>query len=157
MGGYRSSRWSKQYERCLTVQECYSLSVSAFKTRLHSRNGYDGTCQVFKQFPHERHLAFCDLNFPFFENPSLNIIFEYPYFEGNLIQVRQKIRFNSTRPIVGGERWWFLCPDCGIIRSELFVVPGEDHFQCRCDANLIYASNLKTHSPRGIINGSHNR
>jgi len=152
MGGFRSSRWSNGYERALTVQECYCIKASFFKNRLHNRNGFEGYCPIQKQYPYECIKARCELILPYFQNPAAKILFEYPFCDEPPIQVHQNLQFNSTRPIVGGERWWFICPECGVIRSHLYVVPGEEHFVCREDGGLVYASNLKTHT-RQSING----
>jgi len=40
----------------------------------------------------------------------------------------------------GGERAWFVCPDCEIRRNALYLSPGQTRFRCRACHNLAYAT-----------------
>jgi hypothetical protein len=52
----------------------------------------------------------------------------------------------TTRPHLGGERWWFLCPGppgggpCGWRVGKLYLPPDERHFGCRHCHALTYES-----------------
>ncbi len=37
----------------------------------------------------------------------------------------------STQPGFGGQRWWFLCPDCRQRRVYLVLAPSAARFSCR--------------------------
>jgi len=58
----------------------------------------------------------------------------------------QLISITSTRPHLGGKRFWFLCA-CGKRVGKLYIPPGEESFRCRHCCNLTYES-AQTHDPR---------
>jgi hypothetical protein len=43
----------------------------------------------------------------------------------------------TTRPVVGGTRWWFTCP-CGRRVGKVYLPAGADRFACRTCHNLTY-------------------
>jgi len=53
----------------------------------------------------------------------------------------QTILLASTRPNIGGERWWFLCPETGRRCRVLYLTTDGDRFVSRQAANLVYRSN----------------
>lgn len=53
----------------------------------------------------------------------------------------QTILLASTRPNLGGERWWFVCPETGRRCRVLYLTTDGDRFVSRQAANLVYRSN----------------
>jgi hypothetical protein len=53
----------------------------------------------------------------------------------------QTIKLSSTRPNLGGERWWFVCPVTGRRCRTLYLTPTGDRFMSREAAHLAYRSN----------------
>jgi hypothetical protein len=64
----------------------------------------------------------------------------------NVIVVEQQIPLTTTRPYLGGKRFWFLC-GCGRRVGRLYLPPGQGVFRCRHCYNLTYWSARK-HDPR---------
>jgi hypothetical protein len=50
------------------------------------------------------------------------------------------ILLETTRPHLGGLRWWFTCPRCGRRARKLFHPPGGSGFGCRNCHHLTYRS-----------------
>ena len=50
------------------------------------------------------------------------------------------ISLQTTRPHLGGLRWWFTCPLCRWRSQKLYHPPGRDRFGCRRCYDLSYAS-----------------
>jgi hypothetical protein len=64
--------------------------------------------------------------------------FEYPV---NLL---------TTRPHLGGLRWWFVCLLCERRAQKLYLPPDADRFGCRTCHNLSYASRSYTAKNRSM-------
>jgi hypothetical protein len=54
--------------------------------------------------------------------------------------VRQAIRLTTTRPHLGGVRWWVRCPHCEIRRRLLYLHPALKAVACRSCLGLTYWS-----------------
>jgi hypothetical protein len=52
----------------------------------------------------------------------------------------QTILLVSTRPNLGGERWWFVCPTTSRSCRTLYLTPSGDRFVSRQAANIAYRS-----------------
>ncbi len=62
------------------------------------------------------------------------------------------VRLTTTRPHLGGLRWWFACPmpgpdgaPCGGRVGRLYLPPGGRHFGCRHCHDLTYTSCRESH------------
>ena len=55
------------------------------------------------------------------------------------------ISLQTTKPHLGGLRWWFTCPLCRRRAQKLYHPPGGDRFGCRDCHKLTYAS--RSHDP----------
>src|SRR5262245_58087981 len=53
--------------------------------------------------------------------------------------IEQEIRLTTTRPSLGGARWWFICPQSGARVGRLHLPPGSMHFAARRAHGLRYA------------------
>lgn len=72
---------------------------------------------------------------------------QYARLESSLRLVDEcVILFATTRPHLGGRRFWFRCPvlrdgkQCGNLAGRLYLPPGEQVFACRACHNLTYRS-----------------
>src|ERR1700680_1432502 len=50
------------------------------------------------------------------------------------------VLLETTRPHLGGLRWWFTCPRCGRRAQKLYHPPGGSRFGCRNCYSLSYRS-----------------
>jgi hypothetical protein len=60
----------------------------------------------------------------------------------------QTIWLTSTKPNLGGRRWWFKCPTTGRRCRVLYLTRGGDRFVSRQAANIAYRSNALGFSDR---------
>ena len=60
--------------------------------------------------------------------------------------VVQNIPLVTTRLHSGGERYWFLCPNCRRRVGRLYLPPGKSWFFCRRDWDLTYTSCQQSHA-----------
>ena len=56
---------------------------------------------------------------------------------------KQVIKLTITKPHYGGERLWFLCPDCGRRVGTLYCPPHQPYFACRCCHDIRYEVQTK--------------
>ena len=65
------------------------------------------------------------------ENRYVELIYTYKDSD----RIDYKVQIATTRPNYGGERYWFVCPQCGRIVASLY---GSKYFWCRYCHNLTY-------------------
>ena len=71
--------------------------------------------------------------------------------DGARYQVDAPIILQTTRPPIGGVRWWFTCPltvngrPCGRRVAKLYFPPGGRYFGCRHCHDLTYESSQESH------------
>ena len=58
---------------------------------------------------------------------------------GESHSIEQEIRLTTTRPRLGGVRWWFICPQSGARVGRLHLPPGSMQFVARRAHGLRYA------------------
>lgn len=137
MGGYGSGRW-----RCHTPRETVdrSLTLDANQLMLRGivRAGADGGGVLRCGEGGLRYHVTTG-------NDSGGLAIVYGV-EGQVIA--QRIDLESSRPPLGGLRWWFLCPltDCGRRVVTLHLPPGQSRFACRSCHDLTYASCQAAHT-----------
>jgi len=67
------------------------------------------------------------------------------------------IRLQTTRPHLGGVRWWFTCPlissgiACEWRVAKLYLPPGSRHFGCRTCHDLTYQSCQQAHQIERLL------
>ena len=67
------------------------------------------------------------------------------------------IRLQTTRPHLGGVRWWFTCPlivdgiACERRVAKLHLPPGSRHFGCRTCHDLTYRSCQQAHQAERLL------
>lgn len=57
--------------------------------------------------------------------------------------VETEVTIEATYPHIGGRRWWFICPDCGVRRTRLYRRQGL--LLCRVCHGLTYQSCQRAH------------
>jgi hypothetical protein len=143
MGGPSSSRWN-DYERKLSVEECFSLDVNLLVKDRFIELGYkDEGLLVWKNQFTGIELGTCEI-----QADTTNIDDSWisiTYATNKTGQVNQGIYLIPTTPNYGGIRWWFECPDCGKKAVKLYLAK-EPHFTCRKCANLTYNSCINSRS-----------
>lgn len=66
---------------------------------------------------------------------------------GECEPVRQTVKITTTECYFGGERIWFVCPECHNRAAKLHLPPQATQFRCRGCHNLTYRSQ-REHSKR---------
>lgn len=80
-----------------------------------------------------------------FEN-SLIIDLDYTVSRSGLkMPIFDSISLQSTNPHFGGERFWFVCPQCKRRVGKLLLPPGSAFYRCRQCHDLTYFSCNESH------------
>jgi hypothetical protein len=66
------------------------------------------------------------------------------YWSGEELKIDDKIYLATTRPHLGGLRWWFVCPRLNRRVRKLYLPLGGRHFWSRHAYQLAYASQRET-------------
>ncbi len=132
--------WSSR----LTTEQCLSLSTVA----LH-RAG------VFRAYPGSRWTwkwSALEVALTITEVPGRAMGLRLEHITGASFRT-VVVPVTTTRPHLGGRRFWFLCPmirggvRCGRGSGRLYLPPGAEFWGCRPCYNLTYVS-VKTHDAR---------
>src|ERR1019366_1036093 len=147
MGDFGSTRWN-DHPKARTVENCFCVSTSC--PREHLLNKHAG---VMRPDPISRWVIRC------FDS-GREVLFEVRAQEGvqPVLQMtlsavggrladgsEQTIAFVSTRPHLGGIRWWFQCPSCSRRASFLYLPPRSTRFACRVCCHLTFRSSQESH------------
>ncbi len=143
MGGYGSSRWG-WHSKKTTVEECRTLSIRD----LVRFAGLKPNAQLFNG------IAWVDSRTGE-KTSSIGVVINTGDHQGTArlfytfttgARKGEKVDYHvilvSTRPYLGGLRWWFLCPAEGCLRqvAKLYLPPGARYFCCRHCYDLTYQS-----------------
>lgn len=60
----------------------------------------------------------------------------------------ERIDLAGESSMVGGWRWWLVCPRCQTRRRVLYMPPNASRFACRVCHNLRYKSSLRSRKTR---------
>jgi len=77
--------------------------------------------------------------------------------EGATEDIVIPIRLQTTRPHLGGVRWWFTCPlivdgvACERRVAKLYLPPNDRHFGCRICHDLTYRSCQQAHQLERLL------
>jgi hypothetical protein len=72
------------------------------------------------------------------------------YWSGEELKIDDKIYLATTRPHLGGLRWWFVCPRLNRRVRKLYLPLGGRHFWSRHAYQLAYASQRETKYDRAL-------
>ena len=151
MGGYGSGRW-RGHDKKTTVEACLQLAVGRLvRDGLIAASSGIGTlsCTDLRTGQPTATLTFRR------ELSRDGLVFRLRYtatgWDRREHDVDEPIRLQTTRPPIGGTRWWFTCPlavdgrACGRRAGKLYLPPGERYFGCRHCHDLTYASSQRSH------------
>ena len=68
--------------------------------------------------------------------------------------IEQEIGLTTTRPRLGGVRWWFICPHLGARVGRLHLPPGSTQFAARRVHDLRYACQTENRHQRAARRAS---
>jgi hypothetical protein len=151
MGGRGSGRW-RGYLKKDTVEDCLSLSISAFRQAgANPRNFNQGSLVWTARIPNVPPRASATFRLqPIGEKVILQLYFLLP---DNKRYSPPAIELKTTDPYFGGLRWWFTCPltangkSCQRRVTKLYFPFGAFAFGCRNCYCLTYES-AQTHDKR---------
>lgn len=146
MGGYGSGRW-RDYVKKNTVEDCRSLDASRWTREKLLEDGafrsgwWHWTDALTGE---ERASIGYEVNATRTELPPyVRLHYSLPRTGERL---DYKVPLETTRPRLGGLRWWFVCPlvvngrTCGRRVGKLYLPPGGRYFGCRHCYDLTYES-----------------
>lgn len=137
MGGWGSTRW-RGHTRKTIVEECLSFSIGDL-----FRKGLPiGKLRQLNWILKGEIIAcmFFSVDFRDPEHPRL-----WAHYEDNESNLTMWVDLETTRcNRYGGERLWFLCPECGRRCFKLYLAPTKRCFACRNCRKLGYRSSLES-------------
>jgi len=140
MGGIGSGRY--EYAETPTVGQCYQLSADEFTEVI---DGPDGGRLTLSWSDSIRMAVFIESDT---EGPAGGLRFVYTSDpDGEAIKHDYSVSLTYTEPNFGGQRPWFLCPDCSDRAGKLYLPPTGRRFACRSCHELGYASSRKSGQP----------
>jgi hypothetical protein len=150
MGGFGSGR-SATGARKRTVEECLALYANEWTREGILRQGMDepGVWQWFRDDDPEQERGCIGFHVKT-EGDSGFVTLEYTLGSGEASErLIYDIELLTTRPFLGGLRWWFSCPMCGRRVAKLYL--GGRRFGCRTCHNLTYRSTQRAHSIERLV------
>jgi len=144
MGGYGSGRWGTHVKKN-TVEDCRVLDASRWMREKileegSLRSGWWRWTDA--QTGEERSSLVYEVNATGTElPPHVRLRYSITKTGENL---DYQIRLESTRPRLGGRRWWFICPlvvngrKCGRRVGKLYLPTGGKYYGCRHCYDLTY-------------------
>jgi hypothetical protein len=137
MGGLGSGRYSRGRAKTI-VEDCLWLGIGDFPEELTPpasgtiRWTVDGN-------------VFASAGFLIVGTVGAPVL-ELEYRLDGQEDIRLPVRLQTTRPTLGGQRWWFACPlQCGRRVGKLYLPAGGRLFGCRRCYDLTYESSQVAH------------
>lgn len=132
----------------LTVEDCpIFLSVVSFhRDRLFTSPTYDEITTSWMLAGCSTPLARLTWRLEYRGPTGLALCVPLQFAREDIYLGPQVIPIETTRPHLGGQRFWFLC-QCGRRVGRLYLPPAEKVFRCRTCYNLTYRS-TQTHDQR---------
>jgi len=132
MGGYGSNRWGDTHVRA-TTGDGLRLSIASLKPYLTG-----GRWHMVWQW--KRGDAVAATMGLAVNREGVTLDYTITHGDNEPQMVRDAVPVAWTNCTYGGERAWFVCPDCEIRRNALYLSPGQTRFRCRACHNLAYAT-----------------
>ena len=142
MGGYGSTRWAG-HEKAATVEESLALDVAdlvrlglLLREPATVSRSVSWTVSVTGETRASVYLTADTLH-----GGSPSVDFRY---NANGTPMSYRVLLESTRPPLGGRRWWWVCPlavngrPCGKRVQKLYLPPSASVFGCRSCHGLAY-------------------
>jgi len=123
MGGYGSGRW-RWHRRKICVEQCLVIDAARWMGESVLREGSTASrgafvCIGYRVDATDITRLVVYLSYTASDRGAAPRHFQYPVF------------LQTTRPNLGGLRWWFTCPLCRRRSQKLYHPPGRDRFGCR--------------------------
>ena len=137
MGGLGSGCWERENNK-ITAPECYTLDVNKLAKSGKLRVGAVGSLVWTDRYSGGPFIV----TFSTFLARGKRILLLYYYIDSQEITI--PIQLPTTRPHIGGVRWWFKCPllvkdkRCNRRVGKLYLPPGARYFGCRHCHDLVY-------------------
>ncbi len=150
MGGSGSGNWWRRASG-YTVEDCLTLDINTLaREGLMVPAGCRGSIDWSNKSTGEKFASVCfELTVKNNESPNLRLGYTVGSGE-NKKPVQEAIYLQTTKPHLGGVRWWFTCPNCGRRAVKLYIPPGAKLFQCRLCYRLTYQSQRECPMYRAI-------
>lgn len=138
MGSSGSGRWVPWNSK-ITAESLYAIDIRWMKN-----NGLliPGTIGSMSWDCQEKQIGSIGYRI---EEDRLILVYRNKYMDGEWERIEDSIFFTWTSCNYGGERQWFLCPECN---RRVALVYGGKYYRCRHCHNLTYASQQENISDR---------
>ncbi len=152
MGGFGSGNLTPRLYRKPTVEECYTFDINAICRTDELYAGRTGSYAWSNSVTGERVGSVgYSLGYDADDDMVLWLKYHFGYDTG---PVKLPIRLQTTRPHLGGIRWWMICPlikagtPCNRRVSKLHL--RHQYFGCRACHELTYRSSQEAHKSERI-------
>ena len=148
MGGPGSGPWGGRGSRYLAAEHCYGLDLAALNRRGYLKPQFQCSGSwswTTGDDPEPTAQVGVTIDLRDLEAPTFTI--EYKVGD-EPVTVHGRLR--TTRPNLGGVRYWFGCPRCGMPRRVLYAYPssGRCGFMCRRCRGVRYRSHRESREDR---------
>jgi len=148
VGGVGSGNWYR-WNAKRTTESQHRVDIRWLKKNNYLRDGMAGTFSWFKGSKATGSIAYR------IEKQQMILSYHYRTNNRDWERIDQTIKFDYTHCNYGGQRAWFLCPNCERRVTTLYSVG--KHFFCRHCCNLTYASQQETRMDRNFRQSSNIR
>jgi len=141
MGGQGSGSWYR-YNTKTTTDTQRHIDIRWLKKNYSLEEGTSGTLSWSRRGDQTGAIRYRT------EKDRMVLDYHYRRNAGEWVQVEESICFDRTPCHYGGNRLWFLCPDC---HKRVAVLYGAGkYFLCRYCYDLTYSSQQESHADRFI-------
>lgn len=132
MGGIGSGRWCR-WDNKATLEDLHKINIHSLqKKNLLKQPGSTGNLSWFSDREKVGSINF------FVGEEYMVLLYSHSSYGGESQKVKEIVKFDWTPCNYGGERVWFLCPQCVKRVAVLYCSSGR--FLCRHCSNLRYGS-----------------
>ena len=127
------------YRRKATVEESANLSIFRLKA-LGLLQGHCSSTLTWTRSKSGQKTSVA-VTVDVLDEPYVNLSYTLAdHNSGNTTDYDYDVSLDATACNFGGERYWFVCPSCGVRAGVLYRAPGNEYFWCRDCSNLSYRS-----------------
>ena len=151
MGGPGSGRWAL-HDKKTTVEECLPLDANKLARDGMISRSPGGGLLVWTSTRTGEQTASAGYRREVIEGIVVfRLLYTVTGRDGQKLNVDEPIVLQTTRPPIGGLRWWFTCPHmvdgrpCRRRAGKLYLPPGRRYFGCRHCHDLTYTSCQESH------------
>jgi hypothetical protein len=156
MGGIGSGTWYR-YDSKRTVESCISIDIRKLARDGFLRPGYVYSGSLRWTSFHSGEVR-GSIGYTIEARPdgtgTMHLRYQHTPFGGEPESLNYPVRLVTTRPHLGGLRWWFLCPlvvnDRPCRRRVAILYGNGKYFGCRTCMGLVYRSSQEAHQDERI-------